>query len=83
MDSKEIRAARVTLGLTQAQLAKVMGYGATTRISELERGVKGMGPGATRLLKAYLDGYRPKDWPGHRAYLPRVFTVECEWEQKS
>ena len=63
MTAGEIRAARGVLGLTQAELAAVMGYGDKSRIAELERGARAAGPAAVRLLQAYLEGYRPADWP--------------------
>lgn len=63
MTPAELREARLTLGLTQAQLASVMGYGATIRISEIERGVRGVSEQTARLMRAYLNGYRPDDWP--------------------
>ena len=63
MTPADFAAARKRLGLTQAQLAAVMGYGNKARISEIERGER-LPPLAKRLLRAYLDGYRPDDWPG-------------------
>jgi DNA-binding transcriptional regulator YiaG len=64
MTPAEIRAARKQLGLTQAELSAVMGYsrGAKT-VSDWEVGVSEMPPPTARLLRAYLDGYRPQDWP--------------------
>lgn len=60
----EIKEARQSLGLTQAQLAPLLGYGpAKARISELERGARPVTAAAARLLAAYLAGYRPPDWP--------------------
>lgn len=55
--------ARKQLGLNQAELAQVMGYGSNMRVSEIERGVRQPGAAAERLLQAYLAGYRPTDWP--------------------
>ena len=63
MDGQQIKAARKQLGLTQTQLAEVMGYSNDTYISRVETGSRGMSEQAQRLLQAYLDGYRPKDWP--------------------
>lgn len=62
MTPADFAAGRHALGLTQAQLAAVMGYGNKARISEIERGER-LPPLAERLLRAYLDGYRPDDWP--------------------
>jgi transcriptional regulator with XRE-family HTH domain len=59
-----IREARHTLGLTQAELARALGYGSVSRVAELERGARVPGGCVVRLLQAYLDGYRPADWPG-------------------
>ena len=63
MTPAEIRAARETLGLTQAQLARVMGMRGQVSISEWESGTRSPTAAASRLLLAYMDGYRPKDWP--------------------
>lgn len=63
MTPAEIREARKTLGLNQSQLAALLGYGAAARISEVERGERTPSDAVTRLLRAYLDGYRPEDWP--------------------
>lgn len=62
MTSDEIRAARKTLGLNQGQLAALMGVRQAT-VSDWERGVYSADGPAARLLTAYLDGYRPADWP--------------------
>jgi len=62
MTPSEISTARQRLGLTQAGLARVLGYRSAMAISNLERGTKNIGPAAARLLRAYLDGYRPPDW---------------------
>ena len=63
MTPEEIRTIRAGLGLTQAALAAVMGYGAPARIAELESGRRAPSAAAERLLAAYRDGYRPADWP--------------------
>lgn len=63
MTPAEILASRKRLGLTQAGLARVMGYGSAQTVSNLERGVYEIAPPAAKLLHAYLDGYRPADWP--------------------
>lgn len=63
MTGSEIATIRKALGLSQQELAAVMGYGNKVRISELERGKREIGPAAERLLDAYLKGYRPDDWP--------------------
>lgn len=66
MTPAEFRAARLSLGLTQAQLAAVMGYAAYNRVSpraNIEGGRRRPSQAAIRLLRALLDGWRPSDWP--------------------
>lgn len=63
MIDDEIKSARKQLGLTQKQLAEVMGYSNDAYISRVETGLRGMSQQAQKLLQAYLEGYRPKDWP--------------------
>ena len=63
MTPAEFRQARQTLGLDQTQAAALLGYSSQARISEVERGIRNPGESVTRLLRAYLDGYRPNDWP--------------------
>jgi transcriptional regulator with XRE-family HTH domain len=63
MTPQEIREARLRLGLTQAQLAPLLGYSDVARVSELERGVRQPNGAVLCLLRAYLDGYRPENWP--------------------
>lgn len=66
MTPDEIRAARKKLGLTPDQAGPLLGYSpnaANVRISEIETGKRNPSEAACRLLRAYLDGYRPHDWP--------------------
>ena len=63
MTPAEIRQARIELGLTPAEIAPLLGYGAASRIYEIESGARNPSAAALRLLRAYLDGYRPNDWP--------------------
>ena len=63
MTPAEIRNAREALALTQGQLAAVMGLRGQSAVSEWERGLKNPDGRSVRLLRAYLDGYRPADWP--------------------
>ena len=63
MTPAEIRQARVKLCLTPAEIAPLLGYGAASRIYEIESGARNPSAAALRLLRAYLDGYRPSDWP--------------------
>lgn len=61
----EIIAARKTLGLTQEQLGFYLGFakGQQSRISEAENERSQLDQARSRLLEAYLSGYRPDDWP--------------------
>lgn len=63
MTPQEISEARQALGLSQSDMAAMTGYGAAARWSELERGKRAPGGAVIRLIRAYLDGYRPPDWP--------------------
>lgn len=62
LSSIQIRAIRKSVGLTQAQLASVMGVKQPT-VSLWETGDAAPASTALRLLIAYRDGYRPEDWP--------------------
>ena len=62
MTPADFKQARQSLGLSQEQAAQVLGYGAKTRISEIEAR-DAVPPQAARLMAAYLRGYRPEDWP--------------------
>lgn len=59
----DIAAAREYLGLTQKQLAPLLGYSDTPRISEIETGSRNPSGAVVLLLRAYLSGYRPIGWP--------------------
>ena len=63
MTPEQIKQARHTLGLTGEQSARLLGYGGKARISEIEAGARNPSAAVLRLLQAYLDGYRPADWP--------------------
>ena len=65
MINKEFKRIRTALGLTQAELADFLGYASAMRISEMERPTnpKPIPDLLARLMTAYADGYRPKDWP--------------------
>lgn len=63
MTPTEFREARRKLGLSQSQLAAVLGYSGGLRVSLVERGERNAGAAVVRLMRAYLDGYRPEDWP--------------------
>lgn len=66
MDNEEFRAIRKRLGLTQALLADVLGYSQPMQVSEIERdkNPKPVPRAIALLMRAYDEGYRPKDWPG-------------------
>ena len=63
MTPDDFKGARQKLGLDQAQAARVLGYGAPQRISEIESGKRSPSDAVVRLMRAYLAGYRPNDWP--------------------
>ncbi len=65
MTASEFRTIRLRLGLTQAELAAVLGYPIAMQISELERitNPKPVPRHVAMLMKAYDDGYRPEGWP--------------------
>ncbi|MCA3456216.1 MAG: helix-turn-helix domain-containing protein [Methylocystis sp.] len=73
MQAADFKAARLKLGLDQADAARLLGYGAKTRISEIETGSRAPGPAVVLLLKAYLAGYRPAGWP-ERCDTPPAFV---------
>lgn len=66
MENDEFRSIRKRLGLTQAQLASVLGYSHLMQVSEIERdkNPKPVPRAIALLMRAYDEGYRPKDWPG-------------------
>lgn len=69
MTPAEIRAARKALGLTQKQLAEVMGMRGQSTVSEWERSIEHPSPAAVRLIRLYLVLHSqapkllPDDWP--------------------
>ena len=66
MQPDQITEARRSLGLTLSELAEMLGYsGENTRVQmhDLETGRRPLRDCQRRLLLAYLDGYRPHDWP--------------------
>lgn len=65
-DAERLRTARQSLGLSASQMARMLGYqGDNSRqlVWEIENGRKKLMPCQARLLDAYLEGYRPNDWP--------------------
>ena len=66
MTNDEFRAVRSSLGLTQAQLARVLGYAARENVALLESAgdwTREIPSAIARLMTAYAAGYRPPDWP--------------------
>lgn len=70
MTPADIKQARAQLGLTQIQLGRMLGLDwsdAATRIyiSRAENGhpTRQLNPAQALLLRAYISGYRPDDWP--------------------
>jgi hypothetical protein len=68
MDHVQIKAARQALGLSVSEAALMLGVGELqVRRMEIAPGAASHRPvngTVKRLIQAYLDGYRPKDWPG-------------------
>lgn len=70
MNGNEIKAAREALGLKNADLAAMLDITparATQTISDWVTGRQQMDGARARLLRAYLAGYRPDDWPHDKA----------------
>ena len=62
MTPAEIKSARLSLGLSRTDFARIMRYGDPNRISEFESGGRRPSAQAQQLIRAYIDGYRPADW---------------------
>jgi DNA-binding transcriptional regulator YiaG len=66
MSPDDIKAARHSLGLSLSELAELLGYTgnhARVQMDDLETGRRPLRECQRRLLQAYLEGYRPSDWP--------------------
>lgn len=66
MTPENIKEARHKLGLTLSQMAHVLGYEgqhAMQQVRKMEAGQRAIREPQRRLVQAYLDGYRPSDWP--------------------
>lgn len=63
MTPDQFIAIRAGLGLSQAQLAKMLGFGSQPRVAEIEAERRPISRPIERLMRAYLSGYRPEDWP--------------------
>lgn len=66
MTPEQFRKARHKLGLTLEQMGTMLGYepdSAKSHVHHMEAGKRGVHGYHERLVRAYLEGYRPKDWP--------------------
>lgn len=68
MTPAELKQARQSLGLSSSQLAALLDTDPQTirrmEQSETANTFRTPAPRMVRLIRAYLDGYRPRDWPG-------------------
>lgn len=62
MTNAEFKSIRQSLGLTQAQLAGVLGYAHTSTLAAFEYG-RAVPVHVALLMRAYAEGYRPANWP--------------------
>jgi len=62
MDGLQLRDVRLRLELTQDEMADVLGYGAGTRISEIENDRRNVPRAVALVIEALESGWRPKDW---------------------
>lgn len=79
MTPKQLHEARRKLGLTLEAMATMLGYqGAQRRqmMYDLETGRRAIREPQRRLVEAYLNGYRPADWPGRVANESR--NLRCK-----
>ena len=63
MTPTQIRESLQSLGLDQSQAARMLGYSRLASVSDIVTGKRNPSGAVLRLLAAYLDGYRPNDWP--------------------
>ena len=69
MTPDQFKQARQSLGLSAVEAARVLRFGASSdqaarnAISRIETGVRDLDAARAELLRAYLTGYRPDDWP--------------------
>jgi DNA-binding XRE family transcriptional regulator len=65
MTNHEFKMIRVGLGITQAELARVLRHTLPLTISTYERETnpRPIPKHVALLMIAYRDGYRPTDWP--------------------
>lgn len=66
MTPAQFQQARHRLGLTLEQMGRMLGYQGEhirQQVHDLETGRRDIREPQRRLMQAYLEGYRPKDWP--------------------
>ena len=65
MTPDQFRSIRLRLGLTQPELARLLGYAHASTVGALESPASGKVVTAPveRLMRAYAAGYRPPEWP--------------------
>ena len=64
MTPDELKQALDQLGLrTQIAAAKALRFSRQASISDMLTGRKPVSPQTAELVRAYLSGYRPADWP--------------------
>ena len=62
MTPAQFKEARQSLGLTQPQMAAMVGR-KLRNIQQWEAGDRAVDPAAVLLITAYRDGYKPANWP--------------------
>jgi transcriptional regulator with XRE-family HTH domain len=75
MTPSEFKAARLSLGLSVHEMAQAVGITAqAVRRLEGPGAHRAVTPTMERLLRAFLTGYRPENWPipGNGRVIPRV-----------
>lgn len=70
MTPQQFKGARLTLGLTPEQIAPLLALSDRARIYEIEGGKRNVSKAVGLLVQAYLDGYRPANWPASSAKEP-------------
>ena len=67
MNYREIKLARQALGLSLSEMAEMLDTDPTTtrrlEMAPHNSTARQPAPRMLRLIQAYLDGYRPTDWP--------------------
>jgi DNA-binding transcriptional regulator YiaG len=60
MTPEEFKAIRLTTGMDQSELAKLLGYSGPVRVSELETGLKPVTHKVGLIMLALKSGWRPE-----------------------